>query len=450
MVPGEPRLYLFVHGVRPGVRLVQVSVPAGKRDAILNVLDDEGIDYVLTEETSGREFTAVVYFPLPTNAVEDVLTSLREAGIGEQAYTVVLDAETVVSRQFEELRDRYDDAGDETEIATAELRATAESFASDWWRYLVLTAVSAIIATAGIFLDSAVVVVGANVIIPLMDPAMAASVGTVLRDRDLFAEGVRRQAVGIVTAVASAAVFAWLARTIPLVPPGLDLLSLDQAREGMTANVLSLLVALGAGIAGATSLTSGVSSTLVGVAIAVALVPPAATLGIGLAWGHPVVALGAGVLLLVNVLSINLAALLVLWQRGYRPASLFHEDVARAEFLKRVAALILAILVLSSFVGAVTLGTVQRASFEQRVHTTVDATLAEGPYDDLVLLDVQVRYEREPFFQDPAVVVLTVGAPGDGRYPGLADAVADRLAPVIDGDVLVRVRVVEIESARVR
>ena len=41
-------------------------MPAGKRDTVLGVLDDEGIDYVVTDETSGREFVGVVYFPIPT------------------------------------------------------------------------------------------------------------------------------------------------------------------------------------------------------------------------------------------------------------------------------------------------------------------------------------------------------------------------------------------------
>ena len=40
------------------MRLVQVTIPAGKREAVLELLDEEGIDYVVTDETSGREYTA--------------------------------------------------------------------------------------------------------------------------------------------------------------------------------------------------------------------------------------------------------------------------------------------------------------------------------------------------------------------------------------------------------
>ena len=91
------------------MRLVQVTIPTGKRGAVLDTLDDEGIDYVVTEETSGREYTAVVHFPLPTEAVEDILESLHDVGLAEDAYTIVLNAETFVSRQFHALSKRYEE-----------------------------------------------------------------------------------------------------------------------------------------------------------------------------------------------------------------------------------------------------------------------------------------------------------------------------------------------------
>ena len=132
------------------MRLVQVTIPAGKREAVLELLDDEGIDYVVTDETSGREYTAVAYFPLPTNAVEPILESLREAGLKREAYTVVLSAETVLSEKFEALEEEYDEREDSEErIARQELEARAKELAPSLPIYLVMTVVSAVIATAG-------------------------------------------------------------------------------------------------------------------------------------------------------------------------------------------------------------------------------------------------------------------------------------------------------------
>ena len=79
-------------------------IPTGKRKTVLGLLDDEGIDYAVSDETSGRDYTALVSFPLPSAAVEPVLEKLREVGIERDAYTVVVDAETVVSSHLD--RDR--------------------------------------------------------------------------------------------------------------------------------------------------------------------------------------------------------------------------------------------------------------------------------------------------------------------------------------------------------
>jgi len=84
--------------VHRAVRLVQIRIPAGSLETVTTTLDAADVDYVVTEETSSRDFTAVVTFPLPTNAVESVLDELREAGIDKTTYTVVVKAETSFPR----------------------------------------------------------------------------------------------------------------------------------------------------------------------------------------------------------------------------------------------------------------------------------------------------------------------------------------------------------------
>ncbi len=168
------------------MRLVQILIPTGKRDAVLGVLAEEGIDYVLTDETSGREFTAVVTFPVPTNALEPVLEELRNVGINDDGYTVVVDANTVISSQFDELEEKYAEEEDEDRIAREELTSKANDLAPSMSNYALMTIISAIIATAGLLLDSPAVVVGSMVIAPLIGPAMTANVGTVVDDHEMF------------------------------------------------------------------------------------------------------------------------------------------------------------------------------------------------------------------------------------------------------------------------
>jgi uncharacterized hydrophobic protein (TIGR00341 family) len=429
-------------------------VPTGKRQTVLGVLDDEGIDYVVTDETSGREYTAVVSFPLPAAAVEPVLQALREAGIERESYTVVVTAETVVSKKFEQLQERYERDEETTgdRIAREELAARAEELAPRFSTYVVMTIISVVIATAGILLNSPEVVVGSMVIAPLIGPAMATAVGSVIDDEALFRRGLKLQLLGFAVAIAAAAAFAWLVKTIHLVPPGLDPTTIGQVSSRLTPDFLSLAVALGAGLAGAISLRSGVSASLVGVMIAVALVPPTAVIGIGIAWGLPVVVLGAGLLVAVNVLSINLAAMSTLWYSGYRPESWLRADEARSATLSRIGVLVVAIVVLSVFLGGTTFVSYATAIADEDVRGDVEDVLAADAYEDAHLVGVETSQAEAiwaiPFDPAPEHVVVTVTKPANATYGGLA---ADLKAAIAtDGeDVTVEVRFVETQTASV-
>ncbi|MGM0447166.1 MAG: TIGR00341 family protein, partial [Methanobacteriota archaeon] len=411
-------------------------------------LDEEGVDYVVTDETSGREYTAVATFPLPTAAVEPVLDRLREAGIDESTYTVIVAAETVISRRFEALEDEYEEeserAGDR--ISREELQAKAQGLASGLGTYVLMTVISAVIATAGLLLDSPATVVGSMVIAPLIGPAMSAAIGTVVDDEALFRRGVRMQILGVGVAILAATLFAFALRSLALVPPGLDPLELAEVSERLAPNVLVLVVAVGAGIAGIVSLITGVSATLVGVMIAVALIPPAAAVGIGIAFRIPRLVIGAGVIVAVNVLSINLSALVMLWYEGYRPQRWFREDDARAAFLKRVAVLAVAIALLSVFLGGVT--------YESYVASTTETDIRAAATDELAALDsafelLDLTIERTgtvpPLETDR--VVVTVGVPPGSPVEGIAPALDGRIESVVGNEVRVEVRTVTVERA---
>jgi uncharacterized membrane protein len=254
------------------------------------------------------------------------------------------------------------------------------------------------------------------------------------------------QALGVVLAVLSATAFAFLVEATNLVQVT-DPRTIPQIRERLAPDFLSLAVALGAGVAGAVSLTTGVSTALVGVMIAVALIPPAATVGVGIAYGLEGVALSAGVLTLVNLLSIELAALVVLYYAGYRPEGFFRERGARLATLKRVGALVVAIAVLSLFLGGVTYDAYQQAQTRDDVETAVGDALA-ADYPSVEPLEYRHEYEPELLvFQRPTGVVVTVGVPPGTDTTGLVA----RLDAAVDGavghDVAVEVRFVTVEHA---
>ncbi|WP_339105614.1 TIGR00341 family protein [Haloterrigena salinisoli] len=425
------------------MRLVQLTVPTGKRETILEALDDREIDYVLTDEESNRGYTAVVYFPLPDPAVEPVLDELQDVGVDEDAYTVVVDAETVVSRRFEALREEYENGDVATDrISRQELQSEADSLTPTFSVYTIMTIISAVVATAGLFLDSPAVVVGSMVIAPLIGPALGASVGSVIDDEELFRESLFYQVLGVGLAIAAAAIFALIVRVTNIVPPSLNISTVGEISERLAPDLLSLAIALGAGVAGIISIATGTAVALVGVMIAAALIPPAAAAGIAIAWGEPSAAIGATALVFVNILSVNLAGLVTLWWAGYRPESLFSLGETEQRVRRRVVGLAVIVLVFAVFLGAITYSSYTASTFEQNANEEAELLLSEGEFAEYQLLEFEVVMDEDYPFVSPQRVVVTVGGPPGEAPPELADRLHERISQHTDEEVDVQVRYV--------
>lgn len=194
--------------------------------------------------------------------------------------------------------------------------------------YLTLTLLSTIVAVIGLLQDNVAVVIGAMVIAPLLGPNLAFAFGTSLGDKKLMSEAFTTALAGMVLAilVSGAVGVIWGG-----VPESLELLSRTEVGLG------GMALAAASGIAGVLSLTSGLSMTLVGVMVAVALLPPAATFGFMLGVQEWKLANGALLLLIVNVVCVNLAGLLVFFFKGVRPRLWFERRMAKPYVLSGMA-----------------------------------------------------------------------------------------------------------------
>ncbi|HBZ55020.1 MAG TPA: TIGR00341 family protein, partial [Syntrophobacteraceae bacterium] len=108
------------------------------------------------------------------------------------------------------------------------------------------------------------------------------------------------------------------------------------------------VVALASGSAGALAFTTGVSATLIGVMVAVALLPPLVTFGLLLGGGHTELSMGALSLFLVNLICVNLAGVITFLIQGIRPATMWEKD--RALKATRIA-IALWVALLAALVG---------------------------------------------------------------------------------------------------
>ncbi len=424
------------------MRLVQILVPKGKREAVLDQLDSEGIDFAVSDETGRRNFEAIVHFPVPDAAVQPVLDRLRSLGIEDDSYTIVSRPEAVVSKRIEKLKERYS----KEEIPREELESRAEEMVPSQSTFFIMVVVSTVIAATGLLLNSAAVIIGAMVIAPLMWPAVAASVGTVMGNRELVSRGVKLQLLGVIAAIVAAILFGLVVRGSVLVPPDIDIIAIPEIQSRLAPDLFALLLALGAGVAAVVSLARGVGSVIVGAMIAVALVPPAASAGMAIAWGLPLPALGATVSVLVNVFSINLAALLVLRYLGYKPVE---GDVeTRTKFRTKTLTFGIALAVLALFLGFVTYISNKTATTEQKVREGVAEFLGKPEYQGAELLETNFDFKvaNVVFFGEIPRVIFTVGTPDGQIIPGLAKEIDDGISEALENEVSVQIRYVSTDE----
>jgi uncharacterized hydrophobic protein (TIGR00341 family) len=248
-------------------------------------------------------------------AVMDALQNVLAAS--ENARIVVMAVDTVLPRPEED-----EEAGRSRRLAATreELYSQVERGARLDTNFLLLTMLSTVVAAIGLIEDNVAVVVGAMVIAPLLGPNIALAFGTSLGDGELAWQALKTGVVGLGLAVL-------LSLGIGLVWP-VDLTSGEiLARTDVGLDGVAL--ALASGAAAVLSLTTGLSATLVGVMVAVALLPPAATLGMLLGAGHSGLAGGAGLLLAVNVVCVILSAKLVFLAKGVKPRTWYERQKAR-------------------------------------------------------------------------------------------------------------------------
>ena len=399
------------------MRLVQAHVPEGSREPVVAILEEQELGYAMTAETSRSGYSDIVYIPVESSDVEGLLDRLRDVGVERDGYVLVSDVETIVSEQFEESSEADEEVPDER-ISREELKAKAQGLSRSTPNYIALTVISAVVATAGLLEDSAAVVVGSMVIAPLIGPAMASCVGTVIGDDELFWTGVRSQTLGTSVAIGAATLFALSYRFS--VGGGLDLLLLGQVAERVHPGLLALAIALGAGAAGALSLTSGADEALVGVMIAVALIPPAAAVGLGLAYLHATIVIGAGVLVVVNLCSINLAGLVTLWIKQYRPRNWYDIAAARRATAMRLVAFAVVVLLFSSVLLVSSLSAGQQGGQEAEIRAAVEDAI------DGQVHEVTVHYRADPLAPSPQAVTVRADTDIENVAAELRVAIHDR------------------------
>ena len=210
--------------------------------------------------------------------------------------------------------------------------------------FVAQVALATLVAAIGLLRDDTAVIIGAMVIAPLLGPNVSLSLATTLGDTKLALQALKANAVGLGVALV---VTLLIGELFAIDPSGHAIETRTHVSGG------DILLALASGCAGVLAFTSGASSALIGVMVAVALLPPFVVFGLLLTAGQLSAAGGALLLVATNVICVNISGVLTFVVQGLRPRTWWEADRAKKTTRWAVAtwALLLAILCTLIFVA---------------------------------------------------------------------------------------------------
>jgi uncharacterized hydrophobic protein (TIGR00341 family) len=298
------------------MKYVEVIADAGSADTILAIADKvKAVDFRagVPAEDGLQQMRMLVN----DDKVQSVLDTLQNVlGAQTSARIVVLNVEASLPKMEENQGKPEKSAIAAREAIYEEVKKNAQLNLN----YLLLVMLSTIVSAIGLIENNVAVVIGAMVIAPLLGPNLALSLATALGDSLLVQRSIKTLLAGIALALLLSAIIGafWP-----------DELSSPELLSRTHAGLDSIALALASGAAAALSLTTGLSTTLVGVMVAVALLPPAVTIGIMLGQTHFDLAIGAGLLLAVNIVCVNLASKIVFFFKGISPRTWLEKEKAK-------------------------------------------------------------------------------------------------------------------------
>lgn len=301
-------------------RFLQFDIPASSQPQIENILQEEAVAhrsfFLLSSETSSMRVEVATKKEAVQSLTDRLLHYFPHLTI------LILPMQSLLPKAEEEPASQKAPKEEKKflGISREELHDTLASEAQLDRTYLAMVTLSTFVATIGLLTNNVAVIIGAMVIAPFLGPNLSLAFATALGDLSLLYKSTRTLITGLLLCTGLSYVMGALWPS-PLITE--ELLSRTQV------GVDGLVLAAASGMAAVLSLVSGVSNALVGVMVAVALLPPTATMGLMLGAAHLPHALGAALLLAGNIVCLNLSAQTLLILKGVSPRTWWEKQQAK-------------------------------------------------------------------------------------------------------------------------
>jgi uncharacterized hydrophobic protein (TIGR00341 family) len=310
------------------VKQVQVTVPYEKTEAVYDFLVDVlNIKNIVRFTTDNAH---ILQFRVAEDDITDTMEGLKSRGVGvEFGFIDIWDLKASLPREIsEEAQENITQR--EATLAVEEIYDNVKKQASLSFDFISFVIFSAVIAGIGLAQNNVTIIVASMLLSPLMGPMLGVALGYVVNDNALFLKGTKNELIALglsfaVGAVLGALIPPMMAVLSPSATPLMDVVTADMNAGNLTEitrragfSALDVGIAIFSGGAVAVSITKGDMSSLVGVAISAALMPPAVNVGMMLMMGAVnasilgiQIGLGSLALLAMNIVIIDVAAIIM-------------------------------------------------------------------------------------------------------------------------------------------
>ncbi|MEQ9217856.1 MAG: TIGR00341 family protein [Cyclobacteriaceae bacterium] len=183
--------------------------------------------------------------------------------------------------------------------------------------YVLMVVLSSFVAGIGILKDNIAIIIGAMVIAPFLGPNMSLAFGTILGDWSIIRKSISAGISATVLALVISMIWGYAAGDMSAITFDPEI------------NYQDILLALICGFAGVISVISGQGTTLVGVMVAAALLPPLMRGGLLLGAEDYRNAINSFLIFMTNVISLNIAGIVTFYLAGIKPSNWWEKDVAK-------------------------------------------------------------------------------------------------------------------------
>jgi uncharacterized hydrophobic protein (TIGR00341 family) len=319
------------------LRVIEIVTPRSDKEDVKQSLEehqpDQGYVFWASPLDDGESLSFRVV--LDVEQTENVMDKMEQLFAWTDKYRIVVyPAEATLPRldklakekngQDEKQAEKENDAGN-GRISREELYADVLDTTLLSRNYLMLVLFSSLVGVIGLMRDNVAIIIGAMVLAPLLGPNVGLALATTLGDARLARESFKTLSAGIGICLA-VSIATGLFFGITFMNHELEIRSVTSYSD--------IILAIVSGAAGIISFTLGVPTSLIGVMVALSLLPPLIACGLFLGNGLFAQALGAGLLFLVNVICLNLAGVVTFLIQGVRPLSWYEKERARKATLR--------------------------------------------------------------------------------------------------------------------